>query len=112
MNNKRNPLVIPDSPAGGTRRGCPKCGVADFSGQMIYGVATFKCRTCQNEWQGGIGAVPADPREPAPPQDPRSAPTTDFERTKMSPNPEEYRVRRADPTPDFRRGAPIPKGDE
>ncbi len=56
--------------------------------------------------------VAADPRLPTPPQDPRSAPTVDFEKTKMSPTPEEYRVRRVDSTPDFRKGAPIPKGDE
>jgi hypothetical protein len=90
---------------------------------MAGGVAVFKCRDCQNEWQGGIGQEPQDPRIPVPPQDPRSAPVIGWEKPSKQvvedrgirdPNqPVDVVVRRPDPTPDFRKGALIPSpGDE
>jgi hypothetical protein len=107
----RNPLVIPtDKPS--TRRGCPVCGKMEYGGQMIYGVLTNKCRACGNEWQGGIGQVPQDPRLPDPPMNPRDVPTLQFERTKTSDKPQDYVARRPDMTQAFRKGAPIPPPGE
>lgn len=104
----RNPFVVPDEKPM-PRRGCPVCGKMEFSGNMIYGVATFKCRACGNEWQGGIGQVPQDPRVPSPPANPRDAPTVQFERdVKKSDKPQDFIARRPDPTQEFRKGAPIP----
>ena len=108
----RNPFVIPEvKPT--PRRGCPKCGKNEFGGTMVYGVVTFRCRVCGNEWQGGIGQVPQDPRVPVPPQDPKAAPVVQFEKTKMSDKPQDYIARKPDTTQEFRKGAPVPNpGDE
>jgi hypothetical protein len=79
---------------------------------MIYGVATFKCRPCGNEWQGGIGQVPVDPTVPAPPMNPKDEPALQFERTRHSDKPQDFIVRRQDPTQSFRRGAKVPNPGE
>lgn len=94
------------------RRGCPVCGKMEFSGMMIYGTATFKCRACGNEWQGGIGQEPQDPRVPFPPTSPKDAPAVQFEKTKESDKPQEYLARRQDPTQYYRQGAPVPPPGE
>lgn len=109
----RNPFVIPEVKPG-PRRGCPMCGGMDYGGNMVYGVVTFTCRLCKNEWQGGIGVEPQDPRTPMPPQDPRGAPVVQFEKdSKKSDKPQDYVARRPDLTQDFRKGAPVPKpGDD
>lgn len=107
----RNPFVLPDEKPM-PRRGCPVCGKMEFSGQMIYGVATFKCRPCGNEWQGGIGQVPQDPNVPLPPTNPRDAPILQFEKTRQSDKPQEYLARRPDPTQSFRKGARVPNPGE
>jgi len=107
--SNRNPLVIPEvKPT--PRRGCPKCRGRNFGGQLIYGTMTFKCRDCGNEWQGGIGQEPQDPRIPFPPQDPRTQPIVDFEMRprEAGDRPVPVITRRPDPTPEFRKGAPIP----
>jgi hypothetical protein len=89
------------------------CGKMNFGGQMIYGILTNKCRDCGNEWQGGVGVEPQDPRVPFPPQDPRAAPTVEFQKTKESGDrPVDYLARRPDLTPDFRKGAPVPRPGE
>ena len=109
----RNPLVIPTEKPVVRRNCCPKCGGKDFGGQMIYGVATFKCRSCGNEWQGGIGQEPQDPRIPHPPANPKDGPNVDFFFTKESGDkPVPRTIRRPDTTPDFRKGAPIPPPGE
>jgi len=111
--SERNPFIIPED-AQPVRRGCPSCGENDYSGRMAQGYAVFKCRKCGNEWHGGIGAVAADPREPMPPQDPKTKPIIDWALTKESGVvPVPVMTRRPDPTPDFRKGAPVPSpGDE
>lgn len=107
----RNPFVLPDEKPS-LKRGCPKCGKAEFGGYMSYGVATFKCRLCGNEWQGGIGQEPQDPRIPVPPTSPKDVPIVQFERTRQSDKPQDYLARRPDPTQSFRKGAPIPPPGE
>ena len=107
----RNPFVLPDDKPV-PRRGCPICKGMNFGGQMIYGVATFKCRDCGNEWQGGIGQEPQDPRIPFPPTSPKDEPIVQFERTKQSDKPQEYLARRPNPTQSYRQGAPVPPPGE
>lgn len=108
----RNPFVVPDEKPV-SRRCCPACKRSNFGGQLIYGVATFKCRDCGNEWQGGIGQEPQDPRIPHPPENPRDAPIVGFElRPKVSDKPFPVIQRRPDLTPEFRKGAPIPNPGE
>jgi len=108
----RNPFVIPgEKPR--PRRGCPVCGGMNFGGQMIYGTLHSKCRDCGNEWQGGVGQEPQDPRIPSPPQDPKSAPNVEFMRTKESgERPVDFLTRRPDVLPDYRKGAPVPPPGE
>lgn len=106
MANDRNPLIIPapEKRAGG----CPHCRGYDFSGRMISGVLVSTCRSCGGKWQGGLPQVPQDPRIPLPPED--YVPTVRFGRDSKG-EPVEL-LRRPDPTPAFRKGAPIPSGDE
>lgn len=108
----RNPFIVPEERPM-PRRGCPICKGMNFGGNMVYGVVTFTCRDCGNQWQGGVGQVAQDPREPMPPEDPRSIPNIDFEKSKTSPTPVEVQRRRPDLNQSFRKGAPIPSpGDE
>jgi hypothetical protein len=105
----RNPFVIPDTKPVSRQNGCPECGSKHYDGQKIYGVITFTCLDCKNKWQGGVGQEPQDPRMPFPPQDPRTVPNVEFARTKDSgERPVDILQRRPDPTPDYRKGAPIP----
>lgn len=107
----RNPFVIPDENPK-PRPGCPVCKKMDFGGQMVYGTVTFKCRSCGNEWQGGVGQMAQDPRVPYPPEDPKSVPNVDFEKSKSSAFPQEVLRRRPDLNQSFRKGAPIPAPGE
>lgn len=113
----RNPLVIPLKETKAT--GCPKCGHPHFDGYAVQGVVTRKCRNkeCKNVWSGGLPQVPQDPRVPHPP-DPYQ-PALSFER--KAPGTGQMRdlptdvteVRRpVDQRQEFRKGAPIPDGDE
>jgi hypothetical protein len=111
-NSDRNPLLIPEGAREQVvQRGCPVCKKADYSGRISYGIATFKCRACGNEWQGGVGMVPQRASDPLPPENPKDAPTVDFTRNPRSGDVEEFRPRRPDTAPAFRRGALI-KGDD
>lgn len=79
---------------------------------MAFGVATFTCRKCGNEWQGGIGVEPQDPRVPVPPTSPKDQPIVEFGQSRATgERPVPYMTRRPDPTPDFRKGSPIPNGE-
>jgi hypothetical protein len=78
---------------------------------MAMGVATFKCRKCKNEWQGGVGTMPQDPTVPSPPVNPKDAPRVDFYKNTKTGQIEEIR-RRPDSTQSFRQGAPIPNPGE
>lgn len=111
-NDTRNPLVIPTEKPAGRARGCPKCGSEEWSGRTGFGMAIMKCRECGNEWAGGVGQEPYDPREPIPPQNPAQAPLVDFERNAKTGQVDEFRVRRSDPTQPFRRGLPVPPPGE
>jgi hypothetical protein len=106
----RNPLIIPET--SGRRRGCPKCGHPDYSGRRVMGVVTFRCKKvdCLHEWYGGLPQEPSDPRIPHPPINPTDRPTSDFLRDEKG----EFREvrRRPNLTPEFKKGAPIPSGED
>lgn len=112
MTDGRNPFIIPESKPL-PRRGCPKCGGVDYSGDMYSGVAKFKCRLCGEQWMGGTGMQPADPTVPMPPQNPKDSPNVDFKKTKEhGDKPVPYTLKRPDLTTDFRKGAPVPSGED
>jgi hypothetical protein len=109
----RNPFIIPETPKDTRRRGCPVCGGMKYDGRMQYGVVTWKCADCKNEWHGGIGVEPADPTVPAPPQNPKDRPNIEWQRTREGGDtPQAVTVKRPDLTQDFRKGALIPPGEE
>lgn len=109
----RNKLIIPDGPLlEGKRRGCPACGHQDFSGRRVMGQVTFTCKNseCGNKWQGGLQQEPNDPHLPRPPENPKDKPPVAFEKDEKG---EFKEVRRAVSTvPEFRKGAPVPSGEE
>jgi hypothetical protein len=107
----RNPLIIPEAtPA--KRKGCPACGHNEFLGRRVGGVITWTCRspTCGNKWQGGLPQEEMDPREPRPPEDPRSKPPVTFEKDSKGQMVEQRRP--VNLTQEFRKGAPVPSGEE
>lgn len=119
--DKRNPLIIPkDKPAPKTR-GCPKCGHDDFVGRNIQGTVTWTCKSpeCGNKWTGGFPNAPADPNGPTPlidptrpiiPVNPADRPPVAFVKDAKG-----NVVERRQPTstvPHFRKGVPIPSGEE
>lgn len=113
----RNPLVIPQREVKLT--GCPKCGHPHFDGFVVQGVLTRTCRSkeCRNVWQGGLPQEPMDPRIPYPP-DLSQAPVS-FEskaprsEQQMSMPSGVVEVRHnVDLRQEFRKGAPIPDGEE
>jgi hypothetical protein len=76
------------------------------------GVITFTCSKCKNSWTGGMGQEPIDPSRPKPPLAPSDRPDVDFYKkgTKEDEILEQRNPR--NPTQTFRRGAPIPDGEE
>lgn len=106
----RNPLLIPTAKEPVQMKGCPKCKANDYVGRVVQGVVTYKCAKCHNSWQGGLPQLPQDPTVPMPAQDPMNKPLVDFIRDKSG-QVQEVR-RRANPTQEFRKGLPIPEGEE
>ena len=106
---ERNPLIIPGREV--KANGCPHCKAYDFSGKMTNGVLVRTCRKCGGKWAGGLPRTMQDPRTPLPPES--YVPPVRFEANPDSKNPDPVEVRRrVDPTPAFRKGAPIPSGEE
>lgn len=106
----RNPLLIPTSKESVRLRGCPKCKKENYSGRNIQGIITFTCHECRNQWHGGIGQEVQDPTIPLPAQDPLHRPTVDFLRNKHG---EAVEVnRRPNPVQEFRKGLPVPEGED
>ena len=106
-----NPIFLPEREAS-RRRSCPSCGCPDFGGRRVQGVATFTCRRCGNEWSGGLPMFAPDPNAPLMPVDPRDRPTVTFEPSGKPGVGFREERRKPDPTPAFRRGAPIPDREE
>jgi hypothetical protein len=105
-----NKFIIPEDVK--TKRGCPKCGCPDFVGRNVMGVVTWTCKNseCGNKWSGGLPQVPLDPTKPHPPVDPADRPTLEFVKDGKG---QMHELRRSpNPTQDFRKGAPIPTGEE
>lgn len=106
----RNPLLIPTGKESARLVGCPKCRANDYVGRVIQGVVNFTCMKCRNAWQGGLPQLPQDPTIPLPAQDPMHKPLVDFVRDKSG---QVREVRRAASlVQEFRKGLPIPEGDE
>lgn len=106
---ERNPLIIPAPEV--KRSGCPHCGAYDFSGRKVGGVLLRTCRKCGGQWAGGLPQEPQDPRIPLPTES--YVPPVQFEANPNPKNPDPVEIRRrVDPTPAFRKGAPLPSGDE
>lgn len=109
----RNPVFAPkrvkNQPKGPH---CPKCLCNDFIGQVQHGIVHNKClnKKCNNIWQGGSLPEYVDPRIPTPPQNPFDAPTLDFDTNSKGEVVE--RIRPPSLVQSFRRGAPVPSGDE
>lgn len=110
----RNPLIFVDRPK--NKRACPACGSEKFDGRRIQGGAIhFTCsnKECSHKWQGGLPESMYDPRVPHPPE--KYVPTVQFspvkDRDGRMVGVEEI-TRRVDPTPEFRKGAPIPPDGE
>lgn len=109
VHDDRNPLLLP-AVQPSRLKGCPACKHPDYNGRNVQGVITFTCAKCQNKWHGGLPQEPQDQTIPLPPVDPRDRPTVDFVR---GPHGETLEVRRGvSTTPEFRKGAPIPSGEE
>jgi len=71
---------------------------------------TFTCSECGNKWQGGLQRTPIDPRVPQLPENPATRPTVQF--VKDSKGQDVELRRRVSTTPDFKKGAPVPSGEE
>ena len=73
---------------------------------------TFTCtkEACGNKWQGGLPQEPIDPRLPRPPENPKDLPPVRFERDSKGQFQEHRRA--VNTTPEFKKGAPIPSGEE
>lgn len=119
---ERNPTLLPDAKPGEQKRVCPKCGGCDFDGRIAYGAPVFICKVkgCGNVWHGGIIHEPDPSRRPYPA--PSTQPSLSFDRALVKGSPQanpnyvspdvvEIR-RRVDPTPDFRKGAPLSDDEE
>jgi hypothetical protein len=101
--------IIPSAPARETRHGCPRCQSTDFGGRNVQGCITFTCRSCQNQWQGGLPKIQLDPRMPNPPENPNDIPPVTF---RMSRGVLVEDRRPVSLTQNFRKGAPIPSPGE
>lgn len=86
------------------------CKAQDYTGKMSHGVVTMTCAKCRNQWHGGIGLEAADPTIPSPPINPADQPVVQYIR---GPNGEIVEQRRRVSThQEFRKGLPIPEGEE
>lgn len=106
----RNPTIIPSytkDEERPVRRGCPVCKKVDYSGRIHFGVATFTCRVCKNEWQGGLPQIPDDPRNPLPPANPLDRPTVEFYTNPKDTGQVVEVNRPISAVPDFKKGTPI-----
>lgn len=110
MAQDRNPLLIPAPGESVRQQGCPACHSDQYQGRNLGGQIRWTCGACKNVWFGGIGQQPEDPTIPKPPTDPNDKPTIDFVRDRQG-NAVEVR-RRVNPTPEFKKGLPIPEGEE
>lgn len=107
----RNPLIIPDQPDRfSPAMQCPKCSGRSFSGRNIQGVITRKCNDCGQVWEGGLPRTPILPGELYPP-DP-NPPLIDHVKNMSKESGVEEIRRRPSPVQGFRKGAPIPSGEE
>lgn len=73
-------------------------------------MVVWTCGSCRNVWHGGIGQQPEDPLIPKPPINPQDKPVVDFQLDRHG-KPVEIR-RRVNLTPEFKKGLPIPEGEE
>lgn len=109
----RNPLIIPE-PGKSEAARCPKCQGPNYDVTDIHGVFHMKCKSCGQEWQGGLPQLPRNPRLPYPPEPPRAG-SIEFV-AKRSPTGEVIGVdeirQRVDLTQEFRKGAPIDEEEE
>lgn len=106
----RNPLLFPDNPQSLRMRGCPKCHSQEYMGKNIQGVVTWSCSKCKNQWHGGLPQEPQNPLSPVPPLNPADRPIVDFIR---GPRGEVLEQRRpVNLTQDYRKGLPVPTGEE
>lgn len=105
---KRNPTIIPQKVV--ARKGCPKCESMEFGGRNVGGVITFTCRTCRNQWSGGLPQEPMDPSVPHPAVNPLTQPSVGFSKNKEGNVVEERRT--VNTTQTYRKGAPAPSGDD
>jgi hypothetical protein len=121
LDQNRNPTIVPEQ-APSRKRVCPKCGGDKFDSRIAYGMPTFICQTkdCGNVWQGGIIHDSPDSRVVYPPAS--YTPSISFDKALVrgsphgnpnyiSPDTVEIR-RRVDPTPDFKKGAPLGEDEE
>lgn len=105
---ERNPVVIPQKRF--TKPACPKCGCEDFGGRRIQGTVVRTCLKCGQQWSGGYGMSPADP-DPLVPERPNTfVPPLRVGTDSKGQTTEERK--KQDLTPDFKKGAPIPTGEE
>lgn len=111
--HSRNPIIMPAPTV--KRVGCPKCGHPDFDGRRIQGTLTFTCKNkeCRNQWQGGLPTFQQDPTKPMPP----TSHTPDVQfleiRSKDGSVLSHEEIRRPQSTTQaFRRGAPVPDGED
>lgn len=74
------------------------------------GSITWTCGKCRNQWHGGLPQEPQDPSIPVAPIAPTDQPLVQFVRGSKGEIIEQRR--RANPTQEFRKGLPIPEGDE
>lgn len=110
MANDRNPILLPELKS--KKPGCPKCGNEVFTGKKIYGVITFRCHKCSNEWQGGLPRVPEDPLRPILPTAPPPVEQVAIRDREGNTVGFEERLRPVSTIQDFRRGAVIPEDGE
>lgn len=106
----RNPLIIPNKEP--IVKGCPICG-GQASGIGSNGVLVFTClnESCKNSWQSGLPRSVIDPKKPIPTTDPRTRPALEINWNSRYKQWEED-LRPVDPTPDFRKGAPMSEEDD
>lgn len=109
MSYERNPIFLPTE-APRVRKGCPQCGSVEFGGRRTSMYIVYKCRSCGHDWQGGMVTEVIHPSEPTPPLNPAQRPAVEFYKDSKG-NLQETR-NRPNPTPDFRRGAPLPPGED
>lgn len=111
----KNPSFVPKAESH-RLRACQKCNSKDYGGRRIQGgTIVFTCRVCKNTWTGGLPQVPVDPRAPLLPLSPRDIPTVVYD-PYVDPKTKEIKFREETRPPDvsqsFRRGAPVPDGEE